>query len=303
MRNKIGVCILTAMMLLMLTACGCEHVWQDATCDTPKTCTSCGETEGTALEHIWNNSSCTPICSLCGAEDAALTSHAWVDATCTAPKVCALCSATEGEPLGHSWSEATCTDPSQCTVCSEVDGEPLGHILAEGSDGITGICIGCGKALEYFGTDAYTLYDIAPDGSYENPITFLRGVGSDYTIQWVKDGVVQNWCSQNLLSRSTSVSAYYVDGKVYYYDTGASGEVTAKRLANAARKYVSAAYYNYADGQFITLTSSDFMDVKGEAAAAFDAYGKQYVIVNKFAGWGAPYNPDDTYVVQSNWKN
>ena len=40
----IVICIST-----LLTACGCEHQWTDATCSAPKTCTLCGETEGTAL--------------------------------------------------------------------------------------------------------------------------------------------------------------------------------------------------------------------------------------------------------------
>lgn len=302
MKRKIELCILTVLMVLMLTACGCNHVWQEATCDTPKTCTSCGETEGTPLDHNWDSSLCTPVCMLCGLEDTALASHAWIDATCSAPKVCALCSATEGQPLGHIWIDATCSAPRQCTVCGHTEGEPIGHSLTDGSDGITGLCSGCGKALEYFSVDACTIYDVAPDGSYENPVTILQGTGKEFTIQWVKDGVVQNWCSQNLVNGSPYVNAYYVDGKVYYYDTGASGETTAKRLVNVARKYVNAAYYNYAEGSFITMTGSDFMDVQGEAAAAVDAYGKQYVIVNKFAGWGAPYDPANTYVVQSNWK-
>ena len=63
-----------------------EHVWTDATCESPKTC-ECGETEGEAL------------------------GHAWTEATCAAPKTCSVCQATEGEALGHTWDDATCTAP------------------------------------------------------------------------------------------------------------------------------------------------------------------------------------------------
>jgi hypothetical protein len=51
------------------------HSWIDADCDTPKTCTTCGETEGKAL------------------------GHAWVDATTEAPKTCSRCALTEGDKL------------------------------------------------------------------------------------------------------------------------------------------------------------------------------------------------------------
>ena len=40
-----------ALLALSLSGCGHQHTWQDATCDTPKTCSECGETEGDALGH------------------------------------------------------------------------------------------------------------------------------------------------------------------------------------------------------------------------------------------------------------
>ena len=41
------------------------HSYKDATCTTPKTCTSCGETSGSALGHNYSNGSCTR----CGTND------------------------------------------------------------------------------------------------------------------------------------------------------------------------------------------------------------------------------------------
>lgn len=52
-----------------------EHIWSDATCTSPKTCSTCGETEGMALD------------------------HQWMAATTVAPKTCSLCGATEGSPI------------------------------------------------------------------------------------------------------------------------------------------------------------------------------------------------------------
>ena len=63
------------MVMALLAGCGCSHEWQDATCDTPKTCKLCSETEGEALGHNWK------------------------DATTDAPKTCVACQKTEGERI------------------------------------------------------------------------------------------------------------------------------------------------------------------------------------------------------------
>ena len=43
----------------------CNHQWKDATCTAPKTCTVCGETEGEALGHSYENN----VCTVCGQEN------------------------------------------------------------------------------------------------------------------------------------------------------------------------------------------------------------------------------------------
>ena len=43
--------------------CTGEHTWEDATCETPKTCSVCGKTEGEALGHNWDANS---TCTVCG---------------------------------------------------------------------------------------------------------------------------------------------------------------------------------------------------------------------------------------------
>lgn len=100
-----------ASFLFLLSACGCKHEWEEATCTEPKTCTKCGEIEGEPL------------------------GHNWTEATCTEPKTCSRCGETDGEPLGHDvlkWTvteESTCSkagvESGECTRCHETITSPL----------------------------------------------------------------------------------------------------------------------------------------------------------------------------------
>ena len=59
-RSMMMVCVAA---LICLTACGCKHEWVEATCETPQTCSLCGEVEGTELGHTWLED--TKVCSVC----------------------------------------------------------------------------------------------------------------------------------------------------------------------------------------------------------------------------------------------
>lgn len=101
--------IMSLFLLLNLCSCGKhEHVWQKATCTSPKTCSICGKTEGESLGHDWKA------------------------ATCTTPKTCATCGETSGKPLGHSVTEWSQTSPSTCTE----------HGIE------SGVCSVCGETVE-----------------------------------------------------------------------------------------------------------------------------------------------------------
>ena len=84
----------------------CEHVWVDADCTTPKTCSLCGETEGEALGHNYGEGeqtlapTCidagemTYTCSVCGdvkTETVKALGHNYVDG------ICSVCG--EAQPL------------------------------------------------------------------------------------------------------------------------------------------------------------------------------------------------------------
>lgn len=87
-RRKMMTAALLAVILaaLLLTGCGCNHEWQKATCQAPRTCARCGETEGKIRSHEWGNTDCRE------------------------PEGCIVCGTLEGIELTHEWRE-------DCRIC------------------------------------------------------------------------------------------------------------------------------------------------------------------------------------------
>ena len=115
----------------------CTHDWAAATCETPKTCKTCGATEGEALGHNYTGTVTTePTCEGKGvktfvcANDASHTyteeidalGHDMAAATCTAPATCkrAGCGHTKGEAAGHTWDNGTPVTDAKCGEAGEV---------------------------------------------------------------------------------------------------------------------------------------------------------------------------------------
>ena len=370
MVKKICFITLALICLLAFTACGCEHVWQeadcmkpatcsecgategelaahvwkDATCEAPKTCGTCGATEGEALghrfdpptcdvpatcmvcghtegdklEHEWLEMPCITVCTLCEAEDPSSPGHTWVEATCVNPKTCEVCSLTEGDVLPHDWKEADCSNPKSCRNCVETEGAALGHTLAEGNDGVSGVCTVCNKAVEYFRLNdtlyAWTEYEVTADGKHTNPVTYMVKSFKDniyYPVEWFKDGELLAYESEKLPStvRGILYSAFYAQGKVYYFTSYSSEnpEAVVKALSKAASKHVSFRYANYSNmnytGAILTDNGDWISGVKGYVDAAYDAYGNTVAIVHKSPkSWDDPDDPNNTWAVSCNWK-
>ena len=118
------------------------HSWIEATCTTPKTCSTCSAIEGDALGHIWKDAICAApkTCSTCSATEGEALTHTFQDATCTKPKTCSVCGKAEGTAIGHNWVEATCTTPKTCQNCQTTEGKTIAHELSRRNN-----CIVCGK--------------------------------------------------------------------------------------------------------------------------------------------------------------
>lgn len=147
-----------------------EHDYKDATCTAPKTCASCGATEGEKLGHSYKQTAskeatCTAegsktyTCSKCGGsytEKVAKTAHDYKvtttkEATCTAEGsktyTCSKCGGSYTETIAkiaHSYKDATCTAPKTCTSCGATDGEALGHSYKDATCTAPKTCTTCG---------------------------------------------------------------------------------------------------------------------------------------------------------------
>lgn len=145
---KKNAAVITLLLLIagMLSGCGHQHVWKEATCTEPEICTECGETEGSPLGHTWTAATCTApkTCSVCGETEGTTLEHTWIEATCTTPKTCSVCRTTEGSASGHTWVDATCTTPKTCSVCGATEGG-----LAEHDLNSTGKCRLCGEQIGF----------------------------------------------------------------------------------------------------------------------------------------------------------
>ncbi len=127
----------------------CDHIWNDATCSAPKTCSLCGETEGESLAHT--------------EETVAGKEASCTEAGLTEGKKCSICGeiilAQEETPvLGHteeavagkqaSCTEAGLTEGKKCSVCGETllaqEEIPAGHKL------VNGTCSECGFIANLF---------------------------------------------------------------------------------------------------------------------------------------------------------
>ncbi len=143
MKKSLFLCIVTT---LLLTGCH-SHQYSNATCELPKTCSECGDTEGEPLEHIFSEASCTTpkTCSLCGETDGNTLDHFMSVATCEAPITCSNCGETKGEPLDHAWVDATCKAPKTCFLCDKTEGELADHTWTDATFEAPKTCSVCSK--------------------------------------------------------------------------------------------------------------------------------------------------------------
>ena len=171
------------------------HSWQAANCQSAKTCTACGITEGGLGDHSYEKAVTAPGCMTDG----------------YTVFTCKFCSHSyRGDytvATGHSWAEADCTQPMHCTVCALTRGQALGHIFGETTvhkpaSGVQGYsehtCTICGFNEKFAFVD---FKGVSVSGTVTG---YLDG---DVTVQLLQGGEV-------VYSVTTSDGSYAIDGVV-----------------------------------------------------------------------------------------
>ena len=118
------------------------HNFSNADCDTPKTCSICGQTEGVALGHEWTTPDgdyceAQSTCSVCGATDGVNVEHSVVDdGDCTTEAVCGLCGkvmiSANAQHIPQA-DDGDCTTAVACQECGYIAlAATSGHKDADG---------------------------------------------------------------------------------------------------------------------------------------------------------------------------
>ena len=133
MKSRYRIIVSLFFVLSLLSACDCDHKWNEATCTSPVMCNKCGDVQGDPLPHTWNEATCSSpmMCNECGKTQGDTLPHTWDEATCSCPKKCRVCGEEQGVALSHIWREADCLNAKKCTLCGETEGNPLGHTEGE----------------------------------------------------------------------------------------------------------------------------------------------------------------------------
>lgn len=183
MKIKILFCVFAIGVMLSGCSFGHEHIWQEATCESPKVCSDCGETEGEPIGHQWEAATCDmpKTCSVCGITEGTPFEHQWEAATCEKAKTCKLCGKIEGKANGHQWEKATCEKPMTCKSCGKIEGEANGHVLQSLSCTEGDICQVCEKEFEALDHDWVEATCIEPKKCSRCDITEGKELGHDTT--------------------------------------------------------------------------------------------------------------------------
>ena len=181
MKNKCFILIFCLFIFLTFNGCASskihEHEWQDATCERPRKCKTCDETEGSALGHQWQDATClTPRkCIVCGKTEGKKADHVWGEATCEEREKCVVCGIenSHSKPLGHEWIPATIDTPSTCAKCRIQSGEPIP--LSSFNRGRSGQWMPHPSPEQYVGLNGYVavthekhLYNSSSTEPYDN---------------------------------------------------------------------------------------------------------------------------------------
>lgn len=242
-RKMIAIMLVIIVLASGLSACGCFHQWEDATCNAPKTCKHCQETLGDRLGHQWSNATCTQnkTCSRCGAVGEEAPGHSWAEATTEAPKTCRICGITEGDRIitDPRFTSAAATPfvgtwKGQLSVpCAE-----LGYTGIQ-SPLVYNVTLTFGKAGEFT-----SKVELASGLPMKNEI--IRLAAEDLYASYAafgKDKAAADAAMKDLRGVTvTEYAAYYVQQKNYSYKGTVTSQMTGVYYVEGDNLYIATSW-------------------------------------------------------------
>lgn len=264
------------------------HSWIEATCMSPKTCDSCGQTQGTVVAHSWSEATCVSakICSYCGIENGSVSA------------------------TNHNYGDWQVVNELSCTtnglekrVCSWCQNEETQELTAQGHNFVSGICNVCGN------TEKITVRDVVllEENEYyefhigvENEAGKLASANLEITVEMINDGTTvyqktfsirtedfkEGTRSNGDVELRAKFSVYKDDIAKGINDTG-EVKFTA-RFENDPSEIWAQRYYNFSLPQLVTIVILPSLPT-AIANRGWDGYIDQIIRVT-----------DITYVVEGN---
>lgn len=257
---------------------GISHSWAEATCDTVRTCTVCGLTDGGTLGHNYvgttTDATCTEegkivyTCSGCGdsyTEAIGALGHNYerhvTPPTCSENgminDVCTNCGDTVSESItafGHSYGTTTnapdCTTDGSITYTCGFCGDSYSEtIAATGHSYVDGVCSACGEADPDYAKPVAkpTLSLVAPALNFEDEIYYNIYYSVSDVTDVVEMGLItfHSDISDGTIDTADAVVPGYIQSGSYYVSH--TNGIPAKMLGDAL--YFKA-YAKLSDGTY-----------------------------------------------------
>ncbi len=179
---------------IILTSCGHEHTYSPATCENPRTCTKCGETNG------------APV------------GHQWIEGDCTNAPQCARCKTVRGTALGHT------VKIGKCLRCDElIEKKQLDEIYTLMFDVMNGLTDCLKKFVAIKNLFNYHAQEIDGDmNDIKYDLLYIRDKCKNYSeLDEIRNAVIEyaDKIPETILSRgsnTTTLRQWHNDFKEYF---------------------------------------------------------------------------------------
>ncbi len=243
-----------------------DHVWEEATCVSPRKCKICGVTEGAPLGHDWGEG-----------------------ASCDLPATCQRCGVSTGAALGHDWGDPvfawsngnrTCTATFTCKRNAEHTENATAAVTTRNT----------GATCETAGSMVYTATVVLGDKSYKDEIsvpstTPLGHSWGNPSYTWSDDGsscTLTLTCTRDASHKKDTAMTVTTKGTPATCEAAGSAEFTASvsvdGVSYSDKKTITSDALGHAWGAPVFVWSDDGTSCTASVTCTRDASHKHDLV-------------------------